>query len=91
MGAKPFNFSLLIVRSSEGLHNLGRIFCEIHDNQICDPASAGFFKAVRFGRYASNGLVRWAFCEGLHIWAACLFFYEVLENQTCGPAPAGVF
>ena len=25
-----------------------------------------FSKAVRFGRYVLNGLVRWASCEGIH-------------------------
>ena len=40
-----------------------------------------FLKAVRFGRYVLNELVRWASCEGLHSWGR-IFLAKSLETQS---------
>ena len=50
-----------------------------------------FVKAVRFGRYVLNGLVRWASCEGLRSSGRTSIFRGILEITTCDPASIGFF
>ena len=41
-----------------------------------------FLKAVRFGRYVLNELVRWAFMRAHIVWAAYLFLGESLKIES---------
>ena len=56
-------------------------------------SSAGwdFLKAVRFGRYILNELVRGAHYEGLHSLGRILISSSILGKENCDPASAGVF
>ena len=86
----------LVSRAScAGLHSFSRrLFCsEILENQICDPASAGFFEGrqiweVRFRRlFVFVGLNTGAY----RVFERALSLSESFENQICAPASAGKF
>ena len=50
------------------------------ENQICDPASAGFFEGRQIWEILVNEPVSKASCEGLRGVGGILFFIEILEN-----------